>query len=84
MDNYKVIENKLRNLEPFNGNSLRAFWDERGYNVVSYYTLIATANGTEREVDSRRYSVTTSKHQSLIRRAWGFSPLPKASERAWA
>ncbi len=84
MDNYRVIEQKLRNLEPFNGNTLRAFWDERGYNVVSYYTRIASAVGTEREIDSRRYSVTTSKHQGLIRRAWGFPPLPKASQRAWA
>jgi len=71
MDNYKTIERKLRNLEPFKGNSLRAFWDGGSYLVVSYSTAIASANSTEREVTERKYSVTTSRHQNLIRRAWG-------------
>jgi len=84
VDNYKVIENKLRNLESFNGNSMRAFWDERGYNVVSYYTLIAKAEGIHRELDTRYFSATTSKHQRLIASAWGLSPLKAKKFRAVA
>jgi hypothetical protein len=84
MDSYKVIEQKLRNLEAFNGNSMRGFWDERGYNVVSYYTLIANAHSIHRELDTRYYSVTTSKHQRLIASAWGLSPLKAKKFRAVA
>ena len=86
MDNYKVIEQKLKAYEPFRGNSLWATRSGDEYSVYSYSTLIARAsvNVLWHEVDSRKYSVTTSRHQGLIRRAWGFSPLPKASERAWA
>lgn len=84
MDNYKTIARKLSNLEPFNGNSLRAFWDERGYNVVSYYTLIAKAEGIHRELDTHYFSATTSKHQRLIASAWGMSPLKPKKFRAVA
>lgn len=77
MDNYKVIEQKLRNLEPFNGNSLRAYLEEEGsLAVYSYSTMIARAwprNGAVAVTvwNDRKYSVTTSRHQNLIRRAWG-------------
>lgn len=76
MDNYKVIEQKLRNLETFEGNSMTARYsgpfNTGVYEVFSYRTLIATANGLGAiNLDSRKYSVTTSKHQNLIRRAWG-------------
>jgi len=72
MDSYKVIETKLTNLEPFNGNSLRAYWDGDVYKVVSYSTLIAeVGNMGNRLISDYKYSVTTSRHQNLIRRAWG-------------
>jgi hypothetical protein len=71
-DNYKTIERKLRNLEGFKGNSLEGFWDDRGYNIVSYRTLIATFTPNDKVawVNPTKYSVTTSRHQNLIRKAW--------------
>ena len=81
MDSYKVIETKLTNLEPFNGNSLSAkaenAWGSLVYRVYSYNTLIATKSwhGDEGEwstyLNPEKYSVTTSRHQNLIRKAWG-------------
>ena len=77
MDSYKVIAQKLQNREPFRGNSLWAILESDGvYRVFSYNTKIAIAfPDGQRELDRQRYSVTTSKHQSLIARAWGMSPL---------
>lgn len=83
MDSYKVILDKLRRLEPFRGNTLWATLEGDGvYRVFSYNTKIAIvfADG-QRELDYQRYSVTTSKHQSLIARAWGFS-IPKNRAKA--
>jgi hypothetical protein len=76
MDNYKTIETKLRNLESFRGNSLSANWSMGEYLVWSYNTEIANAKGGKFTpftswVDSSKYSVTTSRHQNLIRKAWG-------------
>ena len=80
MDNYKTIETKLANREPFNGNSLRAIaeetWGNFTYKVYSYNTLIASKSwdGAEGEwhtwVSPDKYSQTTSRQQNLIRRAW--------------
>jgi hypothetical protein len=81
MDNYKTIETKLATLTPFTGNSLTAIaektWGSISYKVYSYNTLIAEKswNGNEGEWDSylnqTKFSVTTSRHQNLIRKAWG-------------
>ncbi len=78
MDNYKTIEQKLRKGEPFRGNTLTGIWDSDSltYSVWSYDTLIATKKrmpdkGISVWLESRKYSVTTSKHQGIIRRAWG-------------
>ena len=72
MDNYKTIETKLANREAFRGNSLHAFYLGEVYKVYSYYTLIAEiGNMGNKLVNSQKYSVTTSRHQNLIRRAWG-------------
>ncbi len=81
MDNYKTIATKLKDLEGFNGNTLTAkvetTWGSFRYAVYSYNTLIAEKSwdGAEGEwftwVNPNKYSVTTSKHQGIIRRAWG-------------
>lgn len=81
MDNYKTIATKLKNLESFNGNTLTArvekTWGSFRYAVYSYNTLIAEKSwdGTEGEwftyFNDTKYSVTTSKHQNIIRKAWG-------------
>jgi hypothetical protein len=72
-DNYKTIESKLRNREPFNGNSLRAYWAGSDYRVISYSTMIAAylADESKTYINDTKYSVTTSRHQNLVRKAWG-------------
>ncbi len=84
MDNYKTIEQKLRKLEPFHGNSLSAYWNGGTYYVESYTTLIGWASGIHRELDTRYFSATTSKQQRLIASAWGLSPLKAKKFRAVA
>lgn len=76
MDSYKTIEHRLAKLEPFRGNSMTGKWEDRFFRVYSYSTLIAEwplIEGITGEVrfDGRRYSVTTSRHQNLIKKAWG-------------
>jgi hypothetical protein len=74
LDNYKTIEDKLANRQPFRGNSLNGFWDaQTGYYVVySYNTLIATLeSGGKRWVNPNKFSQTTTRQQNLIKRAWG-------------
>jgi hypothetical protein len=74
MDNYYAISDRLKNREPFTGNSLRGFWDGDTYKVFSYNTLIATLeSGGPRWVSSTKYSNTTSRGQNLIKRAWGLN-----------
>lgn len=77
MDSYKTIEQKLRNGETFRGNTLTGIWDSDSltYSVYSYSTLIATKkrmpdNRISTWLETRKYSVTTSKHQNLIKRVW--------------
>jgi hypothetical protein len=79
-DNYKTIQQKLRNREPFKGNSMSASRDYGVYSVWSYNTLIADYklgkldDGEPRiTFNETKYSVTTSKHQNIIRRAWGIN-----------
>jgi hypothetical protein len=87
MDNYKTIETKLANRQAFTGNTLRAIQKDNGYFVYSYHTLIAVYNynpipdtvegvtldweRVQRWVDPTKYSVTTTRQQNLIKRAWG-------------
>jgi hypothetical protein len=77
MDNYRTIEHKLRNLEPFRGNSLTGQVDSYGtLRVWSYDTHIGTAWPSDNGVlvtvfDEYRYTATTTRHQKLIRKAWG-------------
>ena len=72
MDSYKVIENKLKRLEPFNGNSMSGYIFENDYLVFSYNTIIARhrMNSWTYSINPEKYSVTTSRHQNLVRRAW--------------
>lgn len=72
MDNYKVIEQKLSTLTPFKGNSMSGNWYDGRFIVYSYNTPIAVwQTSLVKEVTSAKYSVTTSRQQNLIRRAWG-------------
>ena len=71
--NYKQIPALIETLTPFTGNSLRGERWGNDYRVYSYTTLIATHNSDtgERWVSPIRYSVTTSRQQNIIKRAWG-------------
>ena len=77
MDNYRTIERKLRNLEQFKGNSLRSeieLYDGKPqYVIYSYRTIIAMHREGRGAVVDTKYSTTTSRHQNLIRRAWGIA-----------
>jgi len=72
MDNYRTIATKLANREAFRGNSLKAYWIGEVYKVISYNTQIAeVGNMGNILLNKNKYSVTTSRHQNLIKRAWG-------------
>ena len=75
----------ITNFKPFKTytESLRAVRSETEYRVYSYSTLMAIVSlGESNEgaevtyLDERQYSVTTSKHQSIIAR--GLSGLPQS------
>lgn len=70
--NYQQIKAALTNLEPFTGNSLRGERWGNEYRVISYQTLIATNNTDtgEKWVSPRKYSLTTTKQQNIIKCAW--------------
>jgi hypothetical protein len=75
MDNYRTIDRKLRFLEQFKGNSM---WSDvmmidgkLHYVVYSYQTLIAMYYDGKGAVIDTKYSTTTSRHQNVIRKAWG-------------
>ena len=70
--NYKQIEKAIIARENFRGNSCFGMWVGGDYKIASYNTLIAEikADG-ELYFNDRKYSVTTSKLQNIIRRAWG-------------
>jgi len=72
MDNYKTIETKLANREPFRGNSLTGYILGGIYYVDSYSTQIARVNinGASPWISPTKFSVTTSRQQNLIKRAW--------------
>lgn len=80
MDNYKQVERKLATLTPFKGNSIYGYWNDNkgGLDVYSYNTCIGQAIHINGEIvvdyfNADRYSNTTSRHQNIIRRAWGIT-----------
>jgi hypothetical protein len=79
MPNYKEIETEyIPSFKPFkHGHSMRAsMWsDAQGhiiYDVYSYSTRVASINVTKNQLvflDLNKYSSTTSRQQSLLKRA---------------
>ena len=58
----------LANRRPFEGNSMRAWYESDGtYSVYSYRTRIAGVGLEVPWVAAEKYSVTTSRHQNLCR-----------------
>lgn len=76
---YKEMPALIRNCVPFEGNSARGVWEGDVYSVYSYRTRIFTVEGSyagkpgqgRAELDREKYSVTTSRLQNIIRRAYG-------------
>lgn len=66
--NYDQIPHRLISQEPFNGNSMSAYYDSSGnYIVASYNTEIArVTHDGQRVFNDRKYSKTTSRHQNLV------------------
>ena len=72
-ETYSTMPNKIAQLIPFEGNSTRGIWNGKTYEVYSYRTLIATADGSVQWLDTRKYSNTTSRLQHIIKVAWKLS-----------
>jgi hypothetical protein len=70
---YKTMPSLIANRVPFTHGSCHAFIEDNGnYVVYSYSTLIAgiTASGAK-QLNATKYSMTTSRLQNIIRKAWG-------------
>jgi len=70
---YKEMEDKLRNKESFNGNSVVAEYEDGMYKVWSYGTEILRTNGFDFNFDNSYYSVTTSKIQNMLIDVFGLN-----------
>jgi len=74
--NYSAIREMLGKFIPFEGNTMWAEWDRTGpgrYVVYSYRTPIASYDEVEQSFwrNADWYSPTTTKHQNIVREAWG-------------
>ena len=70
---YQTIPGLIATAKPFTHGSCRAYYEANGnYVIYSYSTLIAgiTANGVK-HLNGNKYSMTTSRLQNIIKRAWG-------------
>lgn len=69
---YKTIPALIATLTPFKHGSHSAYTDTDGvYHVFSYSTEIASSiKGDVLYFNDRKYSVTTSRLQNIIRKAW--------------
>lgn len=71
---YRNMEHAIANRLEFTGNSCAGRWlDKSEYVVFSYSTLIYSDDlmTGKKTLNARKYSVTTSRLQNIIRRAIG-------------
>ena len=59
----------------FQGSNFSGFSHAGIYYVASYDTVIARYDGKLWALNPNKYSVTTSRHQSLVRQAIGDAPI---------
>jgi len=76
----KEATNAIAHYETFNAGNLTGAWEDydstsKGYVVRSYGVLIAESYNrfSGLATDAYQYSVTTSKHANLVKRAWGLN-----------
>jgi hypothetical protein len=67
---YKEIPALIQARMSFVGNSSRGISSGSTYEIWSYEPLIATYGPAGAWLNATKYSVTTSKLQNIIRRAW--------------
>ncbi len=68
---YATMPALIATRSPFTHGSCHAYTDTDGeYRIVSYSTLIATAKDGALWLNARKYSMTTSRLQNIIRKAW--------------
>ena len=67
--NYQEMRLAIQNLAPFKGNSVQGIWEGSMYLVYSYSTVILEVDDKtgEYRFNSKKYSRTTSRLQSIIR-----------------
>ena len=68
--NYRTMPALIATRTPFKHGSCHAYLDGDQYRVISYSTLVATAQGDNLWLSDRKYSMTTSRLQNIIKRAW--------------
>jgi hypothetical protein len=71
--NYRTMPNLIATMAPFKHGSHHANSDGETYEIYSYSTRIATYDYATGVItfNERKYSMTTSRLQNIIRRAWG-------------
>ena len=69
--NRKEVIAAISRLDDFSSHtgSMRGEWQGEIYVVYSYNQWIGQTDGTHWNLNNQRYSVTTSRHQSYLRRA---------------
>lgn len=69
-DNYRTIQQRIANEQPFEGNSMGAFRDEDGtYVVVSYRTVIAVKADGRWTISDNLWGPSTGRHINICKRA---------------
>ena len=69
--NYRDMQAEIQNAREFVGNSVTAYRVGDLYVIKSYSTVIAMWGNGRQAMNVCKYSMTTSKLQNIIRRAWG-------------
>ena len=72
--NYKQAPNAVAQMLNFKGNTMSGWWlDSSQYVVFSYAKEIGRYDRLTDKltINAEKYSVTTSRHQNIVRRAWG-------------
>lgn len=68
---YATMPALIATKTPFVHGSCHAYIDTDGeYRIVSYSTLIAQTISGSYWIDNRKFSMTTSRLQNIVRKAW--------------
>lgn len=82
--NYRQIPSLIASRRPFEGNTMDGRWEGDIYRVWSYSTVIAEYQNGVWYLNTRKYSVTTSRQQNLIVRAISSAFTKDFEEHGWS